>query len=116
MFTSLAVFARPLRKMLTLRRATRDVTREALRAVVQALEGRRLLSMCSGGANFTFDGDAGGNIIQASTSGGTLTVSSGSTSCNWTENQVMTLTITGGSGNDVITIATSVVPGWVTLP
>ena len=74
-----------------------------------------LTSTCSGAATFTYTGDSGQNVITASTSGGTLTVTDTVTACNFAESSVTSLTIDGGGGDDTITVNTSVSVANITL-
>jgi Ca2+-binding RTX toxin-like protein len=84
--------------------------------VMEMMEQRRMLnSTCSGAATFTYTGDGNVNSITASTSGGTLTVSDGTVTCNFTQSSVTSLTIDGSGGNDTITVNSNVSVPSITL-
>jgi Ca2+-binding RTX toxin-like protein len=107
-----------------LRRAVRRVLKEVRLPSMEQMEPRRLLSSSCSSTGVapsiivTYNGDAGGNSISASTSGVTLTITDGSLSCQFTQSDVATLNINGdssGSGSDTITINTSVSVGTINV-
>jgi Ca2+-binding RTX toxin-like protein len=116
MFLFFKLRARSARNVSPMRTAVHRVLRRILPPVMEAMEQRRMLtSTCSPGATFLYTGDVNGNTIIASTSGGTLTVTDGTTPCNYTQSSVTSLTIDGAGGVDIITVESSVSVPSITL-
>jgi Ca2+-binding RTX toxin-like protein len=88
-------------------RRKRSVSRVIGRAVVDALEPRRLLAATLDASGLlAIDGTAGNDDVSVAVSAGVLTVSlNGQTDGTFTSSQVSSIEVSGGAGNDSISLA-----------